>query len=97
MPGRPGADGPHRQEREFQTSQIEIGSPPGLALSSIRHSLALLRAALADAAERADVRLLAIGTGPVDGPGRGHRLRQLALDRVGTLAIGGPHPVPGQP
>ncbi len=55
-------------EREFQTSQIEIGSPPGLALSSIRHSLALLRTALADAAERAGVRLLAIGTGPVDGP-----------------------------
>ncbi|MGC5021603.1 carboxylate-amine ligase [Micromonospora sp. DT47] len=55
-------------EREFQTSQIEIGSPPGLELSSIRHSLGVLRAALADAAERAGVRLLAIGTGPADGP-----------------------------
>lgn len=55
-------------ELEFQTSQIEIGSPPGLELSSIRHSLGVLRAALADAAERAGVRLLAIGTGPVDGP-----------------------------
>ncbi|SFC99331.1 carboxylate-amine ligase [Micromonospora sediminimaris] len=55
-------------EREFQTSQIEIGSPPGLELSSIRHSLSLLRAALADAAERAGARLLAIGTGPIDGP-----------------------------
>ncbi|WP_091069109.1 carboxylate-amine ligase [Micromonospora humi] len=55
-------------EREFQTSQIEIGSPPGLDLSSIRHSLGMLRAELADAAERAGVRLLAIGTGPVDGP-----------------------------
>ena len=55
-------------EREFQTSQIEIGSPPGLELSSIRHSLGVLRAALADAAEAAGVRLLAIGTGPVDGP-----------------------------
>ncbi|MBQ0901751.1 glutamate--cysteine ligase [Micromonospora sp. U21] len=55
-------------EREFQTSQIEIGSPPGLELSSIRHSLGVLRRALADAAERAGVRLLAIGTGPVDGP-----------------------------
>ncbi|MEV7331271.1 glutamate--cysteine ligase [Micromonospora sp. NPDC093244] len=55
-------------EREFQTSQIEIGSPPGLELSSIRHSLGVLRGALADAAERAGVRLLAIGTGPVDGP-----------------------------
>ena len=55
-------------EREFQTSQIEIGSPPGLELSSIRHSLGVLRGALADAAERAGVRLLAIGTGPVAGP-----------------------------
>ncbi|MCZ7418843.1 MULTISPECIES: glutamate--cysteine ligase [unclassified Micromonospora] len=55
-------------EREFQTSQIEIGSPPGLELSSIRHSLGLLRASLADAAERAGARLLAIGTGPIDGP-----------------------------
>ncbi|MGC4744499.1 carboxylate-amine ligase [Micromonospora sp. DT201] len=55
-------------EREFQTSQIEIGSPPGLELSSIRHSLGVLRRALADASERAGVRLLAIGTGPVDGP-----------------------------
>ncbi|WP_244298634.1 carboxylate-amine ligase [Micromonospora cremea] len=55
-------------EREFQTSQIEIGSPPGLELSSIRHSLGVLRRALSDAAERAGVRLLAIGTGPVDGP-----------------------------
>ncbi|MEV0000678.1 glutamate--cysteine ligase [Micromonospora sp. NPDC050980] len=55
-------------EREFQTSQIEIGSPPGLELSSIRHSLGVLRAELSDAAERAGVRLLAIGTGPVDGP-----------------------------
>ncbi|MER5453294.1 glutamate--cysteine ligase [Micromonospora sp. NPDC002389] len=55
-------------EREFQTSQIEIGSPPGLELSSIRHSLALLRASLADAADRAGAQLLAIGTGPIDGP-----------------------------
>ncbi|MEO3778130.1 glutamate--cysteine ligase [Micromonospora sp. B11E3] len=55
-------------EREFQTSQIEIGSPPGLELSSIRHSLGVLRRALSEAAERAGVRLLAIGTGPVDGP-----------------------------
>ncbi|MFG1950277.1 glutamate--cysteine ligase [Micromonospora sp. NPDC048830] len=55
-------------EREFQTSQIEIGTPPGLELSSIRHSLGVLRRALSEAAERAGVRLLAIGTGPVDGP-----------------------------
>ncbi|HEY0700765.1 MAG TPA: glutamate--cysteine ligase [Micromonospora sp.] len=55
-------------QREFQTSQIEIGSPPGLDLSSLRHSLGVLRTALADAAEEAGVRLLAVGTGPVAGP-----------------------------
>ncbi|MFX0591845.1 carboxylate-amine ligase [Melissospora conviva] len=55
-------------DRELQTSQIEIGSPPGVQLSAIRHSLSMLRTAVADAAERAGVRLLAIGTGPVEGP-----------------------------
>jgi carboxylate-amine ligase len=53
---------------EFQTSQIEIGTPPGLELSALRHSLALLRTGLADAAEAAGVRLLAVGTGPAAGP-----------------------------
>jgi carboxylate-amine ligase len=55
-------------QHEFQTSQIEIGSPPGLELSAMRHSLGLLRAGVADAAETAGVRLVAVGTGPVDGP-----------------------------
>lgn len=53
---------------EFQTSQIEIGTPPGLELAALRHSLSLLRAGLADAAENAGVRLLAVGTGLLDGP-----------------------------
>jgi carboxylate-amine ligase len=54
-------------QREFQTSQIEIGSPPGLELSALRHSLGLLRSNLSEAAERAGVRLLAVGAGPVEG------------------------------
>jgi len=53
---------------EFQASQIEIGSPPGLDLSAVRHSLGLLRSGLAVAADEAGVQLVAIGTGPVEGP-----------------------------
>jgi carboxylate-amine ligase len=53
---------------EFQASQIEIGSPPGLELAALRHSLGLLRAGLSRAAEEAGVRLVAVGTGLVDGP-----------------------------
>ena len=55
-------------QHELQTSQIEIGSPPGLELTALRHSLGLLRAGVARAAEEAGVRLLPVGTGPVDGP-----------------------------
>ncbi|MEO3744398.1 glutamate--cysteine ligase [Plantactinospora sp. B5E13] len=55
-------------QREFQTSQIEIGTPPGLDLAALRHSLGLLRTGLADAAEAAGTRLVAVGTGPVAGP-----------------------------
>lgn len=54
-------------QHEFQTSQIEIGSPPGLDLSALRHSLGLLRAGLATAADTAGVRLVAVGTGPIAG------------------------------
>jgi glutamate---cysteine ligase / carboxylate-amine ligase len=53
---------------EFQKSQIEIGSPPELDLFAVRDSLRVLRAGLAAAADDAGVRLLAIGTGPVEGP-----------------------------
>ncbi|MEV1285625.1 glutamate--cysteine ligase [Micromonospora sp. NPDC049679] len=54
-------------QQEFQTSQIEIGSPPGVELAAVRHSLGLLRTGLSDAAERAGARLLAVGTGPIAG------------------------------
>ncbi|MEV0727423.1 glutamate--cysteine ligase [Polymorphospora sp. NPDC050346] len=76
---------------EFQTSQIEIGSPPGLCLDALRHSLGLLRTGVSDAAEQAGVRLLAVGTGPVDGPvpplvdnPRFHRM----IERYGMLVPG---------
>lgn len=55
-------------QHEFQASQIEIGSPPGLDLAALRHSLGLLRTGLAEAAATAGVRLVAVGTGPVAGP-----------------------------
>ncbi|MGI5214529.1 carboxylate-amine ligase [Plantactinospora sp. CA-290183] len=55
-------------QRELQTSQIEIGTPPGLDLGGLRHSLGLLRTGLAEAADAAGVRVLAVGTGPVAGP-----------------------------
>jgi glutamate---cysteine ligase / carboxylate-amine ligase len=78
-------------QREFQTSQIEIGSPPGLELSALRHGLGLLRQGLSDAAERAGVRMLAVGTGPVGGETpalvddpRFHRM----IERYGLLAPG---------
>jgi carboxylate-amine ligase len=58
---------PHVQ-REFLTSQIEINSPPVRTLDELRKSLADLRLAVGDAAERAGARLLAVGTGMVDGP-----------------------------
>lgn len=78
-------------QREFQTSQIEIGSPPGLELSALRHGLGILRRELSDAAERAGVRMLAVGTGPVGGDPpalvddpRFHRM----IERYGLLAPG---------
>ncbi|WP_326555284.1 carboxylate-amine ligase [Micromonospora sp. NBC_01813] len=76
---------------EFQTSQIEIGSPPGLDLRALRRTLGTLRGAVADAAQRADARLLAVGTAPIDGPQpdvvdnpRFHRI----LERYGMLVPG---------
>jgi carboxylate-amine ligase len=52
---------------EYLTTQIEIGSAPVVGLDALARSLAALRTALADAAERAGVRLLAAGTAPIGG------------------------------
>jgi carboxylate-amine ligase len=54
-------------QREFHTTQIEIGSAPVLGLDALGRSLAALRQAVADAAERAGVRLIAAGTAPIGG------------------------------
>jgi len=77
---------------EYLTSQIEIGSAPVAGLDALGRSLTALRGALADAADRAGVRLLAIGTAPmpsvavvtiVDTP----RFHQMA-ERFGALSPG---------
>lgn len=76
---------------EFQVSQIETGSPPGLDLAAIRHSLGLLRAGVATAAEEAGVRLVAVGTGPVGGPMPpvvDHPRFQEMIERYGLLVPG---------
>lgn len=77
--------------REYLTSQIEINSPPGLDLRAMRHSLSLLRAGIAAAAERAGARVAAIGCCPVTGPEppvvdepRFHRM----VERFGALSPG---------
>ncbi len=77
---------------EFLTSQIEIATPPTGDLAALRESLAELRTVVADAAEKAGVRLVAIGTGAlpiaqpppvVDNP----RYRQMLQD-FGALGPG---------
>jgi glutamate---cysteine ligase / carboxylate-amine ligase len=54
-------------QREFHTTQIEIGSAPVAGLDALGRSLDALREAVADAAERAGVRLVAAGTAPIGG------------------------------
>jgi carboxylate-amine ligase len=54
-------------QREFLTSQIEIGSAPVVGLDALGRSLTALRGAIADAAERVGVRLIAAGTAPIGG------------------------------
>ena len=78
-------------QHEFQQSQIEVASPPQLELSSLHAAMRGLRAGVAAAAERAGVRLVAVGSAPaagapaqvVDIP-RYHRMRE----RFGDLSPG---------
>ena len=61
----------HLQEsvqREYMRSQIEVAGPPQLELGRLFQSMRRLRAEVADAAERAGVRLVAVGAGPGSGP-----------------------------
>ncbi|MEV4347623.1 glutamate--cysteine ligase [Actinoplanes sp. NPDC049596] len=78
-------------QHEYMRSQIEIASPPQLELSALGESLVRLRAEVAQAADKAGARLLAMGTGPVAGPHvrvvdnpRYHRMRE----RFGDLSPG---------
>jgi carboxylate-amine ligase len=78
-------------QHEYMRSQIEVASPPQLELSALAEALRGLRAGVADAAERAGARLLAMGTGPATGPHmrvvdtpRYHRM----LERFGDLSPG---------
>jgi carboxylate-amine ligase len=78
-------------QHEYNRSQIEVASPPQLELNGLFEAMRLLRTGLADAAERAGARLVAVGTGPastehtrvVDRP-RYHRMRE----RFGDLSPG---------
>jgi carboxylate-amine ligase len=78
-------------QHEFQRSQIEAATPPELELRSLFEAMTRLRIGLADAAERAGARLLAVGTGLADqlptaitDRPRYHRMRQ----RYGDLSPG---------
>jgi carboxylate-amine ligase len=55
-------------QHELLQTQIEIASPPVVDLRALRDSLRQIRAGLADAAERAGARLVAVGASPIAGP-----------------------------
>ncbi|GAA4592632.1 carboxylate-amine ligase [Actinoplanes octamycinicus] len=78
-------------QHEYLRSQIEVASPPQLELTGLREAMVSLRTGLADAAERAGSRLVAVGCGPAAGPSsrlvdepRYHRMRE----RFGDLSPG---------
>jgi carboxylate-amine ligase len=78
-------------QHEYLRSQIEAASPPQLDLQGLFDALARLRAGIADAAERAGARLVAVGADPGTGPHsrtvdtpRYHRMRE----RFGDLSPG---------
>jgi carboxylate-amine ligase len=70
-------------QREYLRSQIEVASPPQLELRGLYDAMRELRGVVADAAEQAGARLVAVGTGPAAGPvarlvdrPRYHRMRE---------------------
>ncbi|MEV6344992.1 glutamate--cysteine ligase [Actinoplanes sp. NPDC051851] len=78
-------------QHEYLRSQIEVASPPQLELTGLYGAMRDLRGALAEAAERAGARLVAVGAGPAAGPSlrivdspRYHRMRE----RFGDLSPG---------
>ena len=79
-------------QHEYMRSQIEVAGPPQLELSGLYESMSRLRTEMADAAERAGVRLIAVGAAPAAGPPtrvvdkpRYHRMRE----HFGDLSPGG--------
>ncbi|MEU7902937.1 glutamate--cysteine ligase [Actinoplanes sp. NPDC049118] len=85
-------------QHEYMRSQIESASPPQLELSDLADSMTRLRAGLAGAAERAGVRLVAVGAAPaagsrariVDVP-RYHRMREHFGDLSPGAGLNGMH------
>ena len=78
-------------QHEYMRSQIEVASPPQLDLRTLHASMVRLRTGLAEAADRAGVRLVAVGAGPGGGADarvvdneRYHRMRE----RFGDLSPG---------
>jgi carboxylate-amine ligase len=78
-------------QHEYMKSQVEVASPPQLELRGLYESMTRLRTGLGAAAERAGVRLVAIGAGPAGGSSAGlvdrpryHRMRE----RFGDLSPG---------
>ena len=70
-------------QHEYLRSQIEVASPPQLSLNSLFEAMRTLRRGVADAAQQAGARLVAVGTGPAAGPvarivdrPRFHRMRE---------------------
>jgi carboxylate-amine ligase len=78
-------------QHELMRSQIEVASPPVLELRELWASMTRLRKGLAEAADRAGARIVAVGAGPAPGPytrivdrARYHRMRE----RFGDLSPG---------
>ena len=78
-------------QHEFQRSMIEVAGPPRLDLRELHEAMRALRTGVAGAAERAGVRLVAVGAAPAAGPQarvvdkpRYHRMRE----RFGNLSPG---------
>lgn len=78
-------------QHEYLSTQIEVASRPGLDLRELWGSLRELRAGLAEATDRAGVRLVAVGACPTAGPSaevadkpRYHRM----AERFGDLSPG---------
>jgi carboxylate-amine ligase len=55
-------------QREYMRSQIEVASPPQLEVRELWAAMTRLRTALAEAADQAGARIVAVGAGPAAGP-----------------------------